>query len=182
MSESNSDHSANSAPGEGAGPLPHAGLPARSEPAPLTATRSTALVLAVPRTEEAATGPGPESARRAAKSRRFAFTPAAASIVAMLVGSAIGSAATAGLIYLNAAPDDPTTSIASFDRINRESATLKASINGAAEQSTSQIRCSGRCRRGHGFAPVQYGRYASGGSGRPHRRTLRTEAGSAGAA
>jgi hypothetical protein len=171
MSESNSNHSANSDPGEGAGPaswLPHAespsiapddlvGMPAEtakcettkseistlerasSEPAPLTVTRSTALVLAVPRTEEAATGPWPESARRAAKSRRFAFTPAAASIVAMLIGSAIGSAATAGLLYLRAAPDNPTTSTASFDRINRELATLKASINGSAEQSTTQI-------------------------------------------
>jgi hypothetical protein len=141
MSESNSDHNANSDPGETAKSETLKSEistlePARSESA--TATRSTALVLAVPRTEEAATGPGPESVRRAGKSRRFAFTPAAASIVAML-GAAIGSAATAGLLYLNAAPADPTTSTASFDRINRELAMLKASINGSAEQSTTQI-------------------------------------------
>jgi hypothetical protein len=171
MSESNNNHSANSNPGEVAGPaswLPHAespsiapddlaGMPAetakcettkfevstlepaRSEPAPLTATRGTALVLAVPRTEEAATGPWPESASRAAKSRRLAFTPAAARIVAMLIGAAIGSAATAGLLYLRAASDNPTTAAASFDRINRELETLKGSINGSAEQSTTQI-------------------------------------------
>jgi hypothetical protein len=156
MSESNSDHSANSNPGEGAGmPADKAKSetaksetlkseistpePARSEPAPRTATRSTALVLAIPRTEEAAAGPGPESARRAARSRRFAFTPATASMVAVLVGTAIGSAATAGLLYLNAAPAAPTTSTASFDQIHRELAALKASINGSAKQSTTQI-------------------------------------------
>jgi hypothetical protein len=173
MSESNSDHSANSNPGEGAGPassLPHvdspsmapddrAGMPAksemhkseitipqpaRSEPAaPLTATRGTALVLAIPRAEEAATGPAPEPARQPTKSRRFAFTPAAVSMVAVLLGAAVGSAATAGLLYLNAAPTaapaDPTTFTASFDRIDRELATLKASIDGSARQSNAQV-------------------------------------------
>jgi hypothetical protein len=174
MSESNSDHSANSNPGEGAGSaasLPHvespsmaphdwAGVPAeaaksesleseislpeptRSEPA-LTATRSTALVLAIPRAERAAAGPGPEPAARTARFRRFSLTPAAARMVALLLGAAIGSAATAGLIYLNAAPAaapvDPTTFIASFDRINRELGTLKASIDGSAKQSNAQI-------------------------------------------
>jgi hypothetical protein len=186
MSESNSDHSANSNPGDGAGPassLPHvdspsmapddgAGMsaetaksemrksemcksemhkseitipqPARSEPvAPLTATRGTALVLAIPRAEEAATGPAPQPAERPAKSRRFAFTPAAVSMVAVLLGAAVGSAATAGLLYLNAAPTaapaDPATFTASFDRINRELATLKASIDGSAKQSNAQV-------------------------------------------
>ena len=64
-------------------------------------------------------------------------------MVAVLLGAAIGSAATAGLLYLNAAPAavpaDPTTFIASFDRINRELATLKASIDGSAKQSNAQI-------------------------------------------
>jgi hypothetical protein len=189
MSYSNSDHGANSNPGEGAAPaspLPHVESPsmapddraemqaepansqpansetanseptkpetldskisilqpARSEPAarqsapPPMATRGTALVLTLPRAEEAAAGPSPGPA--GAKSRRFAFTPAAG-MVAML-GAAIGSAATAGLIYLNAAvPADPMTFTASFDRINRELATLKASIDGSAKQSNSQI-------------------------------------------
>jgi hypothetical protein len=179
MSESNSDHSANSNPGEGAGPassLPHVdspsmapddGMPAetansemrksemhkseitipqpaRSEPvAPLTATRGTALVLAIPRAEEAATGPAPEPAKRQTKSRRFAFTPAAVSMVAVLLGAAVGSAATAGLLFLKAAPTaapaDPTTFTASFDRVNRELATLKASVDGSAKQSKAQI-------------------------------------------
>jgi hypothetical protein len=179
MSESNSDHSANSNPGEGAGPassLPHVdspsmapddGMPAetansemrksemhkseitipqpaRSEPvAPLTATRGTALVLAIPRAEEAATGPAPEPAKRQTKSRRFAFTPAAVSMVAVLLGAAVGSAATACLLFLKAAPTaaptDPTTFTASFDRVNRELATLKASVDGSAKQANAQI-------------------------------------------
>jgi hypothetical protein len=167
MSESNSDHSANSNPGEGAGSassLPHVESPSmapaeiaesetlkseisipepvRSEAA-FTATRSTALVLAIPRAERSAAGPGPEPAARTARSRRFSLTPAAASMVAVLLGAAVGSAATAGLLYLNAAPAaapaDPTTFIASFDRINRELATLKASIDGSAKQSNTQI-------------------------------------------
>jgi hypothetical protein len=123
--------------------------PARSEPAaretspPLTATRSTALVLMLPSPEEGAAGPSPKPAGRPAKSRRFAFTPRAASLVAVLLGAAIGSVATAGLVYLNAAPAaapaDPMTFAASFDRINRELATLKASIDGSAKQSNTQI-------------------------------------------
>ncbi len=117
--------------------------PARSEPAPRKATRSTALVLTAPYAEEAAAGPGPEPAGRAAKSRRFSFTPPGVSTVAMLLGAAIGSAATAGLLYLNAAPAaapaDAMTFIASFDRINRELVTLKASIDGSAKQSNAQI-------------------------------------------
>jgi hypothetical protein len=173
MSESNSDHSANSNPGEGARPaasLPHvespsmapddwAGMPAESEisvpqPArsesaspestpPLTATRSTALVLAIPHAEKANAESGPEPAGPAARSRRFSFTLPPASVVAMLLGAAIGSAATAGLLYLNAAPAvapaDPMTFTASFDRVNRELATLKASIDGSAKQSNAQI-------------------------------------------
>jgi hypothetical protein len=175
MSESN-DHSANSSPGEGAGPasaLPHvespsiaadgqAGKPAeahapeisipepaKSEPvmpesAPrLAATRSTALVLTLPRVEEAAARPAPEPAARPAKYRRFAFTPAAASMVAVLLGAAVGSGATAGLLYLNttpaAAPADPTTFTAALGRIDRELASLRSSVEGSAKQANTQI-------------------------------------------
>jgi hypothetical protein len=114
--------------------------PAGSEPA-LTATHGTALVLTIPRAERAAAGPEP--AARTARFPRFSLTPAVARTVAVLFGTLIGSAATAGLLYLNAAPAavpaDPATFIASFDRINRELATLKASIDGSAKQSNSQI-------------------------------------------
>jgi hypothetical protein len=175
MSESN-DHSANSSPGEGAGPtsgLPHvespsiaaddqAGKPAEAhtpeisipEPAkseaampksatPLWATRSTALVLALPRVEEAAAGPAPEPTAQPAKSRRFAFTPAAATVVAVLLGAAIGSGATAGLLYVSgtpaAAPADPTTFTAALGRIDRELASLRSSVEGSAKQANTQI-------------------------------------------
>jgi hypothetical protein len=171
MSESNSDHSANPTPGEPAGPasvLPHvespsmapddrAGIPeetleseisipvpARSQPH-LTATRSTALVLMRAHThaKEAAAEPGPEPVGRAGKSARFTFTPAAATVVAVLLGTAIGSGATAGLLYLNATPAatpaDPTTFTAALGRIDRELANLKSSIDGSAKQANSQI-------------------------------------------
>jgi hypothetical protein len=176
MSESN-DHSANSSPGEGAGPasgLPHVESPsiaaddqaakpaaahvpeisipepATSEAAmpksatPMAATRSTALVLTLPRVEEAAAEPAPEpAAARPAKSRRFAFTPAAATVVAVLLGAAIGSGATAGLLYLNAtpaaAPAAPTTFTAALGRIDRELASLKSSVEGSAKQANTQI-------------------------------------------
>jgi hypothetical protein len=169
MSESNSDHSANPNPGEPAGPasaLPHvespsmaphdrAGIPeetleteisipvpARSEPH-LTATRGTALMLMRVRAEEAAAQPGPEPA--GGKSARFTFMPAAATVVAVLLGAAIGSGATAGLLYLNlnatpaATPADPTTFTAALGRIDRELANLKSSIDGSAKQANSQI-------------------------------------------
>jgi hypothetical protein len=167
MSESNSDHSANPTPGEPVGPasaLPHvdspsmapddrAGspeetlepeisipVPARSEPH-LTATRGTALMLMRVRTDEAAPEPGPEPAR--GKSARFTFTPAAATVVAALLGGAIGSGATAVLLYLNATPAampaDPTTFTAALGRIDRELANLKSSIDGSAKQANGQI-------------------------------------------
>jgi hypothetical protein len=167
MSESNSDHSANPTPGEPAGPasaLPHVdspsmapddrpGIPeetlgseisipvaARSEPH-LTATRGTALMLMRVGTEEAAAEPGPGPAGR--KPARFTFTPAAATVVAVLLGAAIGSGATAGLLYLNAAPAampaDPTTFTAALGRIDRELANLKSSIDGSAKQANGQI-------------------------------------------
>jgi hypothetical protein len=128
--------------------------PAKAEPATpesatpspaatLSATRSTALVLALPRREEAAAEPAPEPATRPAKSRRFAFTPAAASLIALLLGAAFGSAATAGLLYLNAAPveapADPMTFTAALGRIDRDLANLKSSIEGSARQSNTQI-------------------------------------------
>jgi len=169
MSESNSDHSANPTPGQPAGPasaLPHvaspsmapddrAGIPeetleseisipvtARSEPH-LTATRGTALMLMGVRADEAAAEPGPEPAGHAGKSARFRFTPAAATVVAVLLGAAIGSGATAGLLYLNATPAampaDPTTFTAALGRIDRELANLKSSIDGSAKQANSQI-------------------------------------------
>jgi hypothetical protein len=128
--------------------------PAKAEPATpesatpnpaatLSATRSTALVLALPRREEAAAEPAPEPTTRPAKSRRFAFTPAAASLIALLLGAAFGSAATAGLLYLNAtpveAPADPMTFTAALGRIDRDLANLKTSIEGSARQSNTQI-------------------------------------------
>jgi hypothetical protein len=167
MSESNSDHSANPTPGEPAGAasaLPHVdspsmapddrpGIPeetleseisipvtARSEPH-LTATRGTALMLMGVGTEEAAAEPGPQPA--GGKSARFTFTPAAATVVAVLLGAAIGSGATTGLLYLNttpaAMPADPTTFTAALGRIDRELANLKSSIDGSAKQANSQI-------------------------------------------
>jgi hypothetical protein len=128
--------------------------PAKSEPAstesappksatPLSATRSTALVLTLPRADEAAAEPAPEAAQRPAKSRRFALTPAAASMVAVLLGAAIGSGATAGLLYSNAmpaaTPADPMTFTAALDRIDRELAGLKSSIEGSAKQANTQV-------------------------------------------
>ena len=169
MSESNSDHSANPTPGEPVGPasaLPHVDspsmapderpgiaeetlgseisipAPARSEPH-LTATRGTALMLMRVRTEEAAPEPGPGPAGR--KPARFTFTPAAATVVAVLLGGAIGSGATAVLLYLNlnatpaAMPADLTTFTAALGRIDRELANLKSSIDGSAKQANSQI-------------------------------------------
>jgi hypothetical protein len=169
MSESNSDHSANPTPGEPAGPasvLPHVdspsmapddrdgspeetleseiSIPATARPEPqLTATRGTALMLMGIGTEEAAAEPGPEPA--GGKSARFPFTPAAATVVAVLLGAAIGSGATAGLLYLNlnatpaAMPADPATFTAALGRIDRELANLKSSIDGSAKQANSQI-------------------------------------------
>jgi len=174
MSDSNSDHSANPTPDEGAGPdaaLPHVespsmapdeqseapaeppvespkreiSVPARAaEPtALLAATRGTALVLTLPRPEETTAGPAAEPAGPKAKSKRFAFMPAAASMVAVLLSAAVGAGATAGLLYLNAAqvaaPADPMTFTAALGQIDHELATLKLSIEGSAKQSSAQI-------------------------------------------
>jgi hypothetical protein len=110
---------------------------------PFSPTRSTALVLTLPRPEETTAGPAPEPDARPARPRRFAFSPAAMSMVAVLLGAAIGSGATASLLYLNAtpsaAPADPTSFTAALGRIDHELATLKASIEGSAKQSTAQI-------------------------------------------
>jgi hypothetical protein len=131
---------------EPAPPEPAIAEPAASKPvAPLSATRSTALVLTLPRLEEAAAEAEaePEPVPRAAKSRRFAFTPAAASLVAVVLGAAIGSGATAGLLYLNATPAampaDPATFTAALGRIDRELAAMKTSIEGSAKLSNTQI-------------------------------------------
>jgi hypothetical protein len=66
------------------------------------------------------------------------------SVVAVLLGAAIGSGATASLLYLNATPSavpaaDPTSFGAALGRIDHELATLKASIEGSAKQSNAQI-------------------------------------------
>jgi hypothetical protein len=112
---------------------------------PLAATRGTALMLTPPRAEEAAAEPAPEPAARSFRFKlpRFAITPAVASVIAVLVGAAVGSGATAALLSLNAAPAptpaDPATFTAGLDRINRDLATLKASIDGSAKQANTQI-------------------------------------------
>jgi hypothetical protein len=166
MSESSDDHNANSTSGEETVPalenvespaeapddwaeilMPRAGASesaaSKSTP-PLSATRGTALVLTLPHREEAAAEPAPpERAPRSWKLPRVAFTPAVAKVIAVLFGAAAGSAATAGLLYLNAAPAaapaDSAAFTAGLDRIDRELATLKASIDGSAKQANAQI-------------------------------------------
>jgi hypothetical protein len=172
MSESSDDHNANSTTGEETAAalenvespsvapddraetpapqaeilMPQAGTPesAASKSTPrLTATRGTALVLTLPHREEAASDPAPEPAARSGMLPRFAFTPAVASVIAVLLGAAAGSAATAGLLYFNAAPAAAPAQSAAFtaglDRIDRELATLKASVDGSAKQASAQI-------------------------------------------
>jgi hypothetical protein len=165
MSESSDDHSANSTSGEETAPAlenvespavapddwaeiltPRASAPesaASKSAAPLSATRSTALVLTLPHREEAASDPAPEPPPRSRMLPRFALTPVVASVIAVLLGAAAGSAATAGLLYLNAAlaaaPADSAAFTAGLDRIDRELSTLKASIDGSARQANAQI-------------------------------------------
>jgi hypothetical protein len=163
MSQSNDDN-ANATPGEG---LPHhespslvpdakaqepdeeptgepvnpseISVPSRAiEPASRTA-RGTVLVLTLPRPEDATAGPSPQPK----KTRRFALSPAALGMIAVLVGAALGSAATAGLLHMSgeptAAPSDPMTFAAALERIDHELTTLKASIEGSARQSSAQV-------------------------------------------
>ena len=162
MSEFNDDHSANKTPGEGSQPaLPHHESPSMvpdekaQEPEPVDPSeisvpsraiepasrvaRGTVLLLTLPRPEDATAGPAPEPK----KARRFSLSPAALSMIAVLVGAALGSAATAGLLAMSgtppAAPSDPMTFTAVLDRIDHELTTLKASIEGSAKQSSAQV-------------------------------------------
>jgi hypothetical protein len=163
MSEFNEDHSANGIPGQGSQPaLPHhespsmvpdekaqesAGepidpreisIPSRAIEPASRATRSTVLLLTLPRPEDASAGPAPH----AEKPRRFALSPAALSMIAVLIGAALGSAATAGLLSMNGTPaaptSDPMTFTAALERIDHELTNLKATIEGSAKQSNAQ--------------------------------------------
>jgi hypothetical protein len=101
-------------------------------------------MLRPPRPEETTAGPSAKTDAPQAKARRFALTPAAVSMIAVLLGAAIGSGATAGLLHLAPPPAaapaaDPTSFTAALGRIDHELATLKASIEGSAKQSNTQI-------------------------------------------
>jgi hypothetical protein len=164
MSEFADDHSANKTPGEGSQPaLPHhqspSILPAESaqdsagepvDPSEISipsraiepasrAARGTVLLLTIPHPEDAAAGPAPQGK----KSRRFALSPATLSMIAVLVGAALGSAATAGILYMSGAPgappSDPMTFTAALERIDHELTNLKATIEGSAKQSNAQV-------------------------------------------
>jgi hypothetical protein len=159
-----SDHSANKTPGEGSQPaLPHhespsmvpdekasesAGepvdpseisVPSRAIEPALRATRSTVVLLTLLRPEDTTAGPAPQPE----KPRRFAPSPAMLGMIAVLIGAAVGSAATAGILYMNgapaAAPSDPMTFTAALERIDREITGLKATIEGSAKQSNAQV-------------------------------------------
>jgi hypothetical protein len=162
MSEFADDHSANKTPGESPQPaLPHhespsilpdgkaqgsepvepseISIPSRAiEPASRSA-RGTVLLLTLPHPEEAAAGPAPQEK----KSRRFTLSPATLSMIAVLVGAALGSAATAGILYMNGPPSvppsDPMTFTAALERIDHELTNLKATIEGSAKQSNAQV-------------------------------------------
>lgn len=160
MSEFNDDHSANGTPGEG---LPHhnspsmvpnekaqepAGepvdpseisVPSRAIEPASRAAHSTVLLLTLPRPEDATAGPAPESM----KTRSFSMSPAMLSVIAVLVGAALGSVATAVLLSMGGAPTatpaDPMTFTATLERVDRELTNLKASIEGSAKQSNAQV-------------------------------------------
>jgi hypothetical protein len=164
MSEFNEDHSANGTLGQGSQPaLPHhespsmvpdgraqepAGepvdpieisVPSRAIEPASRAARSTVLLLALPRPEDATAGPAPQPE----KPRRFGLSPATLSMIAVLVGAALGSAATAVLLSINgtpaAPPSDPMTFTAALERLDHELSNLKASIEGTAKQSNAQV-------------------------------------------
>jgi hypothetical protein len=160
MSAFNDDHGANGTPGP---ELPHhqspsmvpdekaqerAGepvdaaeisVPSRAIEPASRAARGTVLLLTLPRPEDATAGPTPQPN----KARRFALNSAALSMIALLVGAALGSAATAGLLYMSgapaAAPSDPMTFTAALERVDRELTNLKATIEGSAKQSNAQV-------------------------------------------
>jgi hypothetical protein len=164
MSEFNDDHNAKGTPGQDSQPaLPHhdspsmvpdekaqgpAGkpvdpseisVPSRAIEPASRGTRSTVLLLTLPHPEDATAGPAPERE----KVRRFALSPAMLTMIAVLVGAALGSAATAGLLTLGSAPgappSDPMTFTAALDRIDHELSNLTASIEGSAKQSNAHI-------------------------------------------
>jgi hypothetical protein len=164
MSEFNDDHSANGTPGQDSQPeFPHhespsmvpdekaqeptgkpvnpseISVPSRAIEPSSRAAHSTVLLLALPRPEDATAGPAPEGKQ----TRRFPLSPAILSTVAVLVGAAIGSAATAGLLTMGgappAAPSDPMTFTAALERIDHEITNLKTSIEGSAKQSNAQV-------------------------------------------
>jgi hypothetical protein len=114
-------------------------VPSRAIEPASRATRSTVLLLTLPRPEDATAGPAPQPE----KPRRFALSPAALSMIAVLVGAAFGSAATAGLLSMSgtpaAPPSDPLTFTAALERIDHELTNLKASIEGSAKQSNAQV-------------------------------------------
>jgi hypothetical protein len=160
MSEFNDDHGANKVPGQGSQPaLPHhespsmvpggrdeepsgepvdpseISIPSRAiEPASRTAR---VLLLTLPEDATAGRAPQPE------KPRGFALSPAALSMIAVLIGAALGSAATAGLLSMNGTPatppSDPMTFTAALERIDHELTNLKTSIEGSAKQSNAQV-------------------------------------------
>jgi hypothetical protein len=160
MSEFNDDHSANGTAGEG---LPHhhspsmvpnekaqeqarepvdpseISIPSRAIEPASRAAHSTVLLLALPRPEDATAGPAPESM----KTRSFSMSPAMLSVIAVLVGAALGSVATAVLLSMGgtptATPADPMTFTATLGRVDRELTNLKASIEGSAKQSNAQV-------------------------------------------
>jgi hypothetical protein len=162
MSEFNEDHSAKGTPGQNSQPaLPHhespsmvpdekaqAGepvdpseisVPSRAIEPASRAAHGTVLLLTLPRPEDATAGPAPERE----KTRRFPMSPAMLSMIAVLVGAAIGSAATAGLLGMGGAPavppSDPMTFTAAIERIDHEITSLKTSIEGSAKQSNAQV-------------------------------------------
>jgi hypothetical protein len=164
MSEFNDNHNAKGTPGQDSQPaLPHhdspsmvpdekaqgpAGkpvdpseisVPSRAIEPASRAAHSTVLLLTLPRPEDATAGPAPESM----KTRSFSMSPAMLSVIAVLVGAALGSVATAVLLSMGGAPTatpaDPMTFTATLDRVDRELTNLKASIEGSAKQSNAQV-------------------------------------------
>jgi hypothetical protein len=160
MSEFNEDHNANGTPGSQPD-LPHhespsmvpdeksqAGepvdpseisIPSRAIEPASRAAHSTVLLLTLPRPEDAAAESPPEGKT----TRRFALSPAMLSMIAVLIGAALGSAATAGLLGMGRAPatttSDPMTFTAALDRIDHEITNLKTSIEGSSKQSNAQV-------------------------------------------
>jgi hypothetical protein len=162
MSEFNEDHSANGTPGQGSQPaLPHhespsmvpdektqAGepvdpseisVPSRAIELVSRAAHSTVLLLTLPRPEDATAGPAPEHKTTG----RFALSPVMLSMIAVLVGAALGSAATAGFLGMGGAPaatpSDPMTFTTALERIDHQLTNLKTSIEGSTKQSNAQV-------------------------------------------